>query len=139
MAYPPKKSEPEFATISDFDPNVLLQAQGQHEKSIGDLAERVGKIEASLATPQALAVFLEEAAKDSRQLEAVFAKMFCRFMQENSDVQTAVKKKMDEVDRNFFYRNFKRIWFPLYSGLLIFLTLLGKHLMEWLISLIPLK
>ena len=132
MAAAPRKPD-----SSDFDPSELLATHVEHEKSISNLTERVVKIEGHLNTPQALAAFFQESAKDSRTLDGVFAGMFCRFMAENSEVQEALKKKMGEVDRHFFYKNFKRIWLPLYSGILIVGTLVIKELVTWAISLIP--
>lgn len=125
--------------ISDFDPSELLATHEQHEKNISDLTDRVVKIEGQIATPQAAAVFLEECAKDSRNFEGVFATMFCRFLKENSEVKAALKDKIDETDRHFFFKTFKRIWLPIYSVGLIVGTIVVKALVEWLMALIPHK
>lgn len=133
MAISPTKK----SGTSDFNPGELLANHEQHEKNISDLTTRVAKIEGRLDTPQALAAFLQESAKDSRVLEGVFAQMFCRFLKEHSEVQDAVKQKMSEVDRNFFWKNFKRLWFPIYSGVLVVATLMAKELVHWFVTLIP--
>jgi hypothetical protein len=131
MASPTRKQE------TDFDPNDFLAAQGEHEKNISALTERISKIEGHLSTPQSLAAFLNESAKDSRVLEGVFAKMFCRFMADDKDVQDAVRKKIVEADRNFFYKNLKRLWLPIYSATLVVGTIVAKEVVQWLLSLIP--
>src|SRR3954453_11257820 len=92
--------------ISDFDPSELLATHEQHEKTISDLAERLVKVESNLSTPQSVAVFFQECAKDSRNFENVFAKMFCRFLDENQEVKDALRKRMAEVDRHFFFKTF---------------------------------
>ncbi len=97
------------------------------------------KIEEHLSTPQTFAAFLEECSKDSRKFDDIFARMFCRFMVENKDVQAALNASIEKVDRNFFYRNLKRVWFPMYSGAIIVLTLIGKQLVEWALSFLPHK
>ncbi|MEA3187628.1 MAG: hypothetical protein QOD99_1458 [Chthoniobacter sp.] len=135
MAMSPRRGSDSI--VSDFDTSQLLATHEQHEKNISDLTERTVKLEKSLATPQAVAGFFEECAKDSRNFDNVFAKMFCRFLDENQDVKDAVRKRMAEVDRNFFYKTFKRIWLPLYSGLLIIATILAKEIVHWLVSFIP--
>ena len=122
---------------SDFDTSELVVTHEQHEKDITDLSERVKKIEGHLCTPQALAGFFQESAKDSRVLEGVFAEMFCRFMNENDGVKIAVEKKFHEVDRNFLHKTFKRLWLPAYSAALILGTIVLQELAKWLISLIP--
>lgn len=135
MAAPPSKK----SDSSDFDPSQLLAHHEQHEKHISSLTERVAKIEGHLCTPQAVATFFKESAKDSRTLDGVFAEMFCRFMEENEEVKAAIKKKMGELDRNYFLKAFKRLWLPLYSGILIIATVVAKDLTQWLLSLIPNK
>jgi hypothetical protein len=132
-----RRAGSDSGAVSDFDPNALLQAQGEHEKSISDLTDRISKIESSLATPQALAVFLEESARDSRQLEGVFAKMFCRFMAEHREVQEAVRKKIEEVDKSYFSRLFRRFGMALYTVAVAVISVIGKNLLDWVISLIP--
>lgn len=124
---------------SDFNPGELLANHEQHERNISDLTKRVAKIEGRLDTPQALAAFFQESAKDSRVLEGVFAQMFCRFLKEHPEVQEAVKQKMNEVDRNFFWKNFKRLWLPLYSGCLVVATLVAKEVVHWIVAFIPHK
>jgi hypothetical protein len=136
-SYPPRKSDSESGAISDFNPSALAHAQDQHEKSIGDLTERVRKIESSLSTPQALATFFEESARDSRQLDGVFAKMFCRFMAEHPDVQEAVKRKVEEVDRSYVVKTLRRFGGALYAFVLLIGGMLLKALVDWFLSIIP--
>jgi hypothetical protein len=134
MANPPlKRSEKD----SDFDPSQLLHSHGEHEKNISDLTSRMAKVEGRMDTPQALADFLEESARDSRKLEGVFAEMFCRFMEENPKVQECVKKRMEEVDRNYFFKTFKRTWFWFYSVVVAVGAIIIKELLGWLLALIP--
>jgi len=123
--------------LSDFNPSEFLVAHEQHETKISDLNERTMKLEKSFATPQAVAAFFDECAKDSRNFENVFAKMFVRFLDENPDVREAIRKRMAEVDRNFFLKTFKRIWLPVYSALLIVGTIVVKELVQWILKLIP--
>jgi hypothetical protein len=130
---PPRESE----RLSDFNPSEFLVAHEQHESKISDLTERTLKLEKSFATPQAVAAFFDECAKDSRNFENVFAKMFVRFLDENPDVREAIRKRMAEVDRNFFFKTFKRIWLPVYSALLIIGTIVVKELVQWILKLIP--
>lgn len=106
-----------------------------HEGKISDLTQRLGKVESLLGSPQALGVFLKDCAKDSRNFDAVFAEMFCRFMNENAEVKEAVCKKMNETDRNFFFKNFRRLWLPVYSGVIIICTVLAKEFVQWIVSL----
>jgi len=134
MAIPPRKPDKE---PSDFDTSQLLAAHGEHEKTVVNLTERLTKIEGHLATPQALADFFKESAKDSRYLDGAFAEMFCRFMNENPAVRAAVGKRMEEIDRNFFFKTFKRLWLPIYSVILIVGTILLKAAVDWLLTLIP--
>jgi len=133
MALPTTKK----AGTSDFDPSELLATHEQHEKNIVDLTSRVSKLEGHLCTPQALAAYFEESAKDSRILEGVFAKMFCRFMNENPDVQAALEARIAQVDRNFFFKLFKRFGFAVYSFVLVLTGLLVKALGEWIVALLP--
>ena len=130
MAASPKKQD------TDFDPQDFLASHGQHEKDIFDLTGRVTKLEGYLSSPQALATFLEEFAKDSRNLEGVFAKMFCRFMKENPDVQASVEKKLTEVDRHFFFKNVKRFGFTVYSVFLVIAGAFTVKFGEYLFTLV---
>ena len=133
MAAPNLRRSP----ASDFDPSELLATHEQHEKNISDLNGRLSKLEGHLCTPQALASYFEESAKDSRVLEGVFASMFCRFMNENGEVQIALEKRIEQVDRSHIQKFVKRFGFAVYSFLLIIVGLLGKALGEWILSLIP--
>ena len=65
--------------------------------------------------------------------------MFCRFMEEHEGVKDALKTKMEDIDRRFFYRTFKRLWLPIYSVVLIVGTVVIKDVVQWLLSLIPHK
>src|SRR5438477_12994273 len=107
MAIPPSRRTDR---ISDFDPSQLLATHEQHHKNITDLTERVAKLEQNFSSPQAVAAFFQECAKDSRKFDKIFADMFCRFLDENPDVKEAVRKRMAQVDRNFFFKGFKRSW-----------------------------
>ena len=127
-----KKVEP-----SDFNASDLLAARDAHEKGISDLNERMAKVEGNLETPQQLADYFERSARDSRQLESVFAKMFCRFMNDNDEVKEAVRKKLEEIDRNFFFKTWKRTWFIVYSVGVAIGSIFLKALVDWIISLIP--
>jgi hypothetical protein len=124
---------------SDFDPDQLLAGHQQHEKTIVSLTERIAKIEGHLSTPQAVAAFFKESAKDSRVLEGVFAEMFCRFVNEHQDVQAAVKKKIEEVDRNFVQTMFKRFWVLIGSGIIFLAGSVFKEFVQWATSLFPHK
>jgi hypothetical protein len=130
MATPAKIRE----KISDFDPAELLSSHEQHESKISDLTDRVSKLEKHFATPQAAAEFIEDCAKDSRNFDGVFAKMFVRFLDESTEVREAIQKRMNEADRNFFFKTFRRTWFAIYSILLIVGTVLVKALVQWLLS-----
>lgn len=72
-------------------------------------------------------------------LEGVFAQMFCRFLKENQEVREAMVNRMQEIDRNFFYKAFKRLWLPIYSVSLIIGAIVMKEVVQWAISLIPHK
>jgi hypothetical protein len=120
MAAGPKRSD------NDFDASEFLAARDAHEKGISDLNDRVANVESKLKTPQDLAAFFESSAKDSRVLDGVFAKMFCRFMKENDEVREAVDKRMEEVDRKFLHKFMKRGWIALYTiGVAVITILLG--------------
>lgn len=92
MTVAPRKSEKD-----DFDPAELLAESEKHETKISDLTERTSKLETLLSTPQTLATFFEQCASDSRNFDSVFAKMFCRFMEENTDVKEAIRKRVEEM------------------------------------------
>lgn len=136
MAVPPKKAEKE---TSDFDISEILAGQEGHGKNISDLTARVAKIEGNFQTPQAVAAFFQECTRDSRKLDGIFAEMFCRFMDEHDGVREAIKAKMEDIDRSFFYKTFKRLWLPIYSVVLIVGTVVLKDVVQWLLSLIPHK
>jgi hypothetical protein len=131
--------KPEKGDGSDFDPSELLAAHGEHDKNISNLTERMAKVEGHLATPQALAAFMKESTKDSRMLDGVFADMFCRFMKENPDVQEVVRSKLEEIDRIFFFKTLKRAWFWIYTVIVAMAAIVGKEVVDWMISLIPHK
>ena len=134
MAVPPRKSEKD-----DFDPAELLAFSEKHETKISVLTERTSKLETLLSTPQTLATFFEQCASDSRNFDSVFAKMFCRFMEENTDVKEAVWKRVEESDRNFVRKIFKRFGGWAYAGFLIFIGAVGKEVAQWVFSLFPNK
>lgn len=129
MATVPRKPAGEG---SDFDPSELLAAHGEHDKTITNLTERMAKVEGRLDTPQALAAYFQESAKDSRVLEGVFADMFCRFIKENDAVKAAVDKRMEEVDRKFFHKFLKRAWWVVYTIGVVILTLAVDVFRSWL-------
>jgi hypothetical protein len=132
MAGPPRKSEKD-----DFDPADLLAYSEQHETKISELTERTLKIETLLSTPQNLATFFEQCSSDSRNFDNVFAKMFCRFMEENTAVREAVQKRVAESDRNFVRKTFKRFGGWVYAGVLIFAGAVGKELVQWVFNFFP--
>ena len=126
MATPPRRSDKD-----DFDPVELLASSEKHESKITDLTDRTAKLETLLSTPQTLARFFEQCAADSRNFDGVFAKMFCRFMEENAEVKAAVQKRVDESDRNFVRKTFKRFGGWAYAGFLIFVGAVGKEVALW--------
>ena len=134
MAVPLKKAEKD-----DFDPSELLAVHGKHEKDITDLNGRLAKIEGHLQTPQAVAEFFTESTRDSRKLDGVFAEMFCRFMKEHEGVDDAVTKKVEDIDRNFVRKCFKRFWVFIGTGLVFIAGTVFHQLVEWLLSVLPHK
>jgi hypothetical protein len=128
---------PRSPRISDFDPSEFLAGHEQHERTISELTERTFKLEQNFATPQAVASFFQECAKDSRNLENVFAQMFCRFLDDNSDVKDAIQKRISDADRNFFFKTLKRFGLASYSLFLVILGAAGKELVQWLLSIFP--
>ena len=122
---PPRQEE------SDFNAGELLATQQQHGNTLSELTGRVVKIEGYLETPQKLADFFKEAAKDSRVLEGVFAEMFCRFIKDNIEVKTALEKKVDEVDREYIKKVFKRFGAIVWSGLCIVVGGIITALIQW--------
>jgi hypothetical protein len=135
MSNVPRKTE----RLSDFDPSQFLATHEQHETKISDLTERTVKLEKHFATPQAAATFIEECAQDSRVFENVFAKMFCRFLNENPDVIAAVQKQVEESDRNFVRKTFKRFGGMAYAAVLILVGAAGKEIAQLIFSLFPHK
>lgn len=129
----PRKAE------SDFDPSKLLSDTEAHEGKITDLTGRIAELEKKLASPQAAAQFMQECAKDSRQFDNVFAAMFRRFLDENQEVKDAVQERMAKVDREFFFKTFKRFWGFVSAGLIFVLGVIAKPLIEYLVTLIPHK
>lgn len=132
MAVVPRKGEKD-----DFDPAELLASSEKHETKLSDLTDRTSKLETLLSTPQTLATFFETCAADSRNFDAVFAKMFCRFMEENTDVKGAIQKRVEESDRKFVHKTFKRFGGWAYSAFLIFIGAVGKELVQWIFKLLP--
>jgi hypothetical protein len=130
MPVVPKRSD-------DFDPKELLASSEKHESKISDLTDRTSKLETLLATPQNLATFFESCASDSRNFDAVFAKMFCRFMDENTDVKGAIQKRVEESDRNYARKTFKRFGGWVYGAFLIFIGAVGKELVQWIFTFFP--
>ncbi len=135
MATPYRRSE----TVSDFDPSKLLSDTQEHERNISDLTSRLSELEKKLSSPQAVAQFFKECATDSRNFDNVFAAMFRRFLDENQEVKDAVQERMTKVDREFFYKTFKRFWGIVRALILVVLGVIAKPTMEWLLSLIPHK
>ena len=70
-------------------------------------------------------------------MEGVFAKMFCRFMAENAEVQEAVRKKVEEVDRSFIAKTIRRFGVAIYTVIIAGAAIIGKELLEWALSLLP--
>jgi|GEM_PF-5392467 len=129
----PKKE----AGDSDFDPSQLLAARDEHEKSITNLTDRISKIEGWLCTPQALAGFFREAARDSRELESVFADMICKFMKDNAGVAEAIKGKIEETDRNYIKKQFTRFGKLVQAGIILLIGIFGRELGQWIFSFFP--
>jgi len=130
MAVPSKKA------VSDF-PTEVLATQAAHQENISELTDRIRKIEQLLDTPIKMADFFDEKSKDSRRVDEVFAKMFCRFIKDNEEVKAALCDKIQQMDRNFFFKSFKRFWLPIYTAITIVATIVLKALVEWGVSLIP--
>jgi hypothetical protein len=128
MATVPKRSD----NPDNFDASEFLASRDAHEKNITELNERMSKVEGHLSTPQALAAFFENSAKDSRVLDGVFAQMFCRFIKENDAVKDAVDKRMEEVDRKFFHKFLRRGWLVIYTLAVAVITLALAVLKDWL-------
>ena len=125
------------AAVSDFDTTKLLADTQEHERNISDLTARLAELEKKVSTPQATAEFIKECAKDSRNFDNVFAEMFRRFLDENQEVKDAVQERMAKVDREFFFKTFKRFWGTVRAILLVVLGAIAKPALEWLLSLIP--
>lgn len=123
--------------VSDFDPSELLASREVHEKTIASLGDRMAAIEGCLSTPQSLATFFRESAKDSRTLEGVFAEMFCRFIKENEGVKQAIETKINEADRSFLRKGLKRSWGLLWTAFIFLAGGVAKQVLEWLGSLLP--
>jgi hypothetical protein len=121
---------------NDFDPTDFFTTRDAHEKNLSDLETRVSAIEGKLKTPQDLAAFFEKSAQDSRTLDGVFAKMFCRFLKEHDEVRAAVDNRMAEVDRKFFHKFLKRGWLVLYTIGVAVITLLLDLLKDYLSTLL---
>ena len=132
MAIPSRKPEK-----SDFDASELLANHELQENNISNLTARLSKIEGYMATPQSLAAFFQEATKDSRVLDGVFAEMFCRFLNEHEGVQEAVKIKFNEVDRHFVREKFKRWGTYATSAFLVLLGAAGREIVHWLSAFLP--
>lgn len=123
----------------DFDSSKLLADTEAHEKNITDLTGRLSELEKKLASPQAVGQFIEECAKDSRNFDNVFAVMFRRFLDENQGVKEAIQERMAKVDREFFFKTFKRFWGFIRAALIFVLGVVAKPLIEYLLTLIPHK
>lgn len=132
---PPKKEE------TDFKASDLLATQKEQGDTLSDLSERLERLESYLDTPQKLAEFFEQSSKDSRRLDGVFADMFCRFMRENAEVKAELEERIEAVDRQFFYKTFKKVSFALYTVAVVVGTLVvqvvGQLITQWVSALLP--
>jgi hypothetical protein len=124
---PPQKPD-------DFKTAELLKSQEQHGKEISDLSGRIAELEGKLKSPQALAAFFQDATKDSRVLDGVFASMFCRFLKEHEDVQSELRHRLHEADRHYVLEKFKRWGGFIQSGILIAIGAIGKELIAWILA-----
>jgi hypothetical protein len=58
-------------------------------------------------------------------------------MAEHPDVQEAVKRKVEEVDRSYVVKTLRRFGGALYAFVLLIGGMLLKALVDWFLSIIP--
>lgn len=104
---------------SDFDSSAL--AVEEHGKNISDLTDRMRKIESFLETPQSFADFFESRSKDSLRLQGIFCAMFIRFLDKEDDVQAAISRRLEALDKHFVHRTWRQFGLWIGGGILFLL------------------
>lgn len=104
---------------SDFNLSELVSSRDKHAENIANLTERLARIEGDLGTSESFAIFFEGKAGDSLKLQRVFLTMFVRFLEKEESAQAAVEKRIQELDRRFVHKAWRRFGLGI-VGVLVF-------------------
>ena len=93
---------------NDFDPNELIKASEDHEKTLAELQESVKKLDIRVGDSAALAKSFKSAFENDKKMDAVLTALICDLIQKDDDLRRAIRSAVKNVDRDWWNGAWKK-------------------------------
>ena len=94
---------------NDFDPNELIKASEDHEKSLTELQQQLTQLDNRVGTNAALAKSFKTAFENDKKMDAVLVTLIVELITKNDDIKTALVDAVGKVDRKWWNGAWKKI------------------------------
>lgn len=123
MATPRQKSQ------NDFNPDDLIKASADHEKTLAELSSSVKQLEKRVGDSTALAKSFKEAFDINKNMDTVLRDLLCELIKNDDQLKDAVKVAVKKIDRDWWGKAWKTALGAIGAVLLV---VLGAVLQSWL-------
>lgn len=114
---------------NDFNPEDLIKASEDHEKTISELSASVKKLKNRLGDNAALAGAFKEAFDSDKKMDAVLKELLCNLIRSDESLKDAIKEAVKKIDRDWWNNTWKKTLGAIGA---IALVILGAVLQSWL-------
>jgi hypothetical protein len=114
---------------NDFDPNELIKASEDHEKSLADLRLVVSRLDKRVGNDATLAASFKNAFENDKKMDTVLTSLIKDLILKDDDLRAAITKAVAKVDRKWWNGAWKKALAAIGAVLLV---VLGAVLQAWL-------
>lgn len=93
---------------SDFNPDELIKASADHEKSLAELQKTVKILDKRVGTNAALATSFKQAFENDKKMDKVLVDLIVNLVKTNDTVKAAVNKAVENADRKWWNGAWKK-------------------------------